>query len=582
MDWKTKNENQNADLKISEIKTANEHIVLLDIEIEFNEATVPAPVSIRFDFPCIDTYSVFSPNIWSSRHMGPNWQKRTSKSRLSSGAPVHALVSLGDMNRLTVALSDADTACKLRTGIIEESGNNEVEIVIFTAPQVPIKNYKATVRLDFSNERYEDVLRAVEKWWSEECGYKSAPVPEHARLPMYSTWYSFHQSVIPEKIVEQCKLAKELGMESVIVDDGWQTEDESRGYAFCGDWEVATSKVPDMKEFVNAVHSVGMKFLIWFSVPFVGVHSKAYKKFEGKYLGVEVRKDEPSFAVLDPRFPEVRRYLVELYKDSVSNWGIDGLKLDFIDSFHLYKDTPTFSEEWDTPSLDDGVNKLMTEITEELRALKPDIMIEFRQSYVGPAIRKYGNMLRVCDCPLDALVNRRASADLRLISGDTAIHSDMIMWNVGDTVESAAVQMISTLFCVPQISVMIDKIPESHRKMLAFYLSFWRENRDTLLFGEYRAYDPESFYSLVTSKKDGHIIGVNYLETILTLKDEQKLSYINGSGVDTLTVRFTQNIGLKKITVQNCEGDIISQLITDITVGIKDFPVPRGGMLTIE
>ena len=582
MKWTAKNENQKSDLKIYERKVPDENIVFLDIDLELEESEVPKPITLKFDFPCIDTYSVFSPTIWSSRHLGPNWQKRKSNSRLSSGVPVHTLVSLGDRNRLTIALSDADTACELRTGIIEESGNHDVEIIIFTQPKNPIKNYRATVRLDFSDVRYEDALRAVEKWWNSECGYRNAVVPEHARLPMYSTWYSFHQNVIPEEIVEQCKLAKSLGMESVIVDDGWQTEDGSRGYAFCGDWEVAKSKVPDMKEFVDAVHSVGMKFLIWFSVPFVGVHSKAFKKFEGKYLGIEIRKGEPSYAILDPRFPEVRRYLVELYENSVKTWGIDGLKLDFIDSFHLYKDTPAFSEEWDTQSLDDGVNKLMTEITESLSAIKPDIMIEFRQSYVGPAIRKYGNMLRVCDCPLDALVNRRASADLRLISGDTAIHSDMLMWNVGDTVESAASQVISTLFCVPQISVMLDKIPESHRKMLAFYLSFWRENRDILLFGEYRAYNPEAFYSMVTAKKDGHIIGVNYVETVLTFKDEKKLSYVNGSGADMLTVRFTQNIGSKKITVKNCEGDIVSQNVTDITAGIKDFPVPRGGMLTIE
>lgn len=582
MKWTAKNENQKSDLKIYERKVPDENIVFLDIDLELEDPEVPKPITLKFDFPCIDTYSVFSPTIWSSRHLGPNWQKRKSNSRLSSGVPVHTLVSLGDRNRLTIALSDADTACELRTGIIEESGNHDVEIIIFTQPKNPIKNYRATVRLDFSDVRYEDALRAVEKWWNSECGYRNAVVPEHARLPMYSTWYSFHQNVIPEEIVEQCKLAKSLGMESVIVDDGWQTEDGSRGYAFCGDWEVAKSKVPDMKEFVDAVHSVGMKFLIWFSVPFVGVHSKAFKKFEGKYLGIEIRKGEPSYAILDPRFPEVRRYLVELYENSVKTWGIDGLKLDFIDSFHLYKDTPAFSEEWDTQSLDDGVNKLMTEVTESLSAIKPDIMIEFRQSYVGPAIRKYGNMLRVCDCPLDALVNRRASADLRLISGDTAIHSDMLMWNVGDTVESAASQVISTLFCVPQISVMLDKIPESHRKMLAFYLSFWRENRDILLFGEYRAYNPEAFYSLVTAKKDGHIIGVNYVETVLTFKDEKTLSYVNGSGADMLTVRFTQNIGSKEITVKNCEGDIVSQNVTDITAGIKDFPVPRGGMLTIE
>ena len=387
------------------------------------------------------------------------------------------------MNRLTVALSDANTPCQIKTGIIEENGYNEVDVCFFVKPISPITQYNATVRIDLSDIRYEDVLRDVEKWWSDECGYECAVIPEHAKLPMYSTWYSFHQNVDPTAIVEQCKLAKAMGMESVIVDDGWQTEDGSRGYAFCGDWEVAPSKVPDMKAFVNAVHSCGMKFLIWFGVPFVGVNSKAYKKFEGKYLGLEMRGGKPSFAVLDPRYPEVRQHLVSLYENAVRDWGLDGLKLDFIDSLQIRRDTPEFSEGWDTTSLENAVDMLMTDITTSLKTINPDIMIEFRQTYVGPAIRKFGNMLRVHDCPLDALINRRSSADLRFISGRSAIHSDMIMWNMDDSVESAATQMIATLFCVPQISVKIDKISESHRKMLEFYLGFWRDNRHTLLEG---------------------------------------------------------------------------------------------------
>ena len=53
-------------------------------------------------------------------------------------------------------------------------------------------------------------------------------------------------------------------------------------------------------------------------------------------------------------------------------------------------------------------------------------MIEFRQSYIGPAIRKYGNIFRAGDCPADILSNRIHTIDLRLTSGSTAVHSDML------------------------------------------------------------------------------------------------------------------------------------------------------------
>ena len=34
-----------------------------------------------------------------------------------------------------------------------------------------------------------------------------------------------------------------------------------------------------------------------------------------------------------------------------------------------------------------------------LTKIKTDVLIEFRQSYIGPLMRKYGNLFRAGDCP---------------------------------------------------------------------------------------------------------------------------------------------------------------------------------------
>lgn len=582
MNLVTKNPNPNSEFNVRERRAESGNVVFLDVEVIFSEPTVPKPVSVKLNFPCKDIYSVFSPTIWSARYLGPNWQRRATSSRLSSGLPVHSLLSLGGQNRLTVAISDACTASEISSGVVEEDGSCELAVSFFTRPTDAIDGYRATVRLDFSDVRYESAVREAERWWREECGYKPAPVPEHARMPMYSTWYSFHQGVSPEAITEQCRLAKRLGMESVIVDDGWQTDDGSRGYAFCGDWEAAKSKVPDMKGFVDAVHACGMKFLMWFGMPFVGVHSRAYKRFEGKYLGTEYKNGEATFSVLDPRFPEVREYLVKLYARAVGEWGADGLKLDFIDSFRLYPDTPAEAEGRDIFALDDAVERLMSDVYRTLTEIRSDIMLEFRQTYVGPAIRRYGNMLRVRDCPLDALINRYASVELRLVSGETAVHSDMLTWNYDDSAESAAIQMISALFCVPQISVRLDEIPESHLKMLEFYLGFWRKNRDVLIDGELRAENPEAFYTLVSSRKDGTLAAVCYVDTVLKVGAADRIYYINGSASDTLIVSLSEPLGERTVTVYSCTGDTVRRERLGLGGGLHGFAVPRGGMLAIE
>ncbi|MBA3845513.1 MAG: alpha-galactosidase, partial [Planctomycetes bacterium] len=63
-------------------------------------------------------------------------------------------------------------------------------------------------------------LGAVAAWWAAMPGYAPSAVPDLGRLPMYSTWYSFHQRLEVDAVVRECAAAKALGCEAVIVDDG--------------------------------------------------------------------------------------------------------------------------------------------------------------------------------------------------------------------------------------------------------------------------------------------------------------------------------------------------------------------------
>ena len=241
----------------------------------------------------------------------------------------------------------------------------------------------------------------------------------------------------------------------------------------------------DMAELVEELHKIDMKVMLWYSVPFMGIHSKKFQEF--KTMLLDESGDKETFFSLDPRYKKVRDYLCGIYKKAVTEWKLDGLKLDFIDSFVLKGKSLDFDERRDYQSLEDAIHALMSETKEKLTKLKSDVLIEFRQSYVGPSIRKYGNMLRVGDCPGDVLTNRSQAINLRFTSGETAVHSDMIMWNKNDSVENAAEQFINVIYSVPQISMLIDELPEDHIKMLKFYIDFWNENRNVLLVGKLTA-----------------------------------------------------------------------------------------------
>lgn len=550
------------------------------IRLTSEVAAVPPEVTLTWMYPDIDIHTKWNPTIGFNRGVNPDfWGSCNSK--VTSGAPVEVLINYNNENKLTTAFSDALNPVKIIMGVNEETANMACSVVLFSEAAVPLKTYEGILRLDTRPVPYYESLDDVQKWWASMPGYVPCHVPEAARLPMYSTWYSFHQNVDPESIIKQCALAKELGCETVIVDDGWQTKDSRRGYAYCGDWEVEATKVPDMKKFVDEVHKLGMKFMLWYSVPFVGKYSKAWERFQGKLLYLE-KKD---WCVLDPRFSEVREYLINIYEKAVMEWGLDGLKLDFVDSFNdtQYSEN-LYAEGQDYTSIPEAVDRLLKDVISRLNSIKPDFMIEFRQSYTGPLMRTYGNMFRASDCPNDSLGNRLKTVDVRLICGNTAAHSDMLMWNYNGSVESAAMQVVNILFSVPQISVRIDKLPTDHYNMLKYWMGFWYENRELLLDGKFSALHPETNYSLVTAASESKIITAAYSETVIHLQDikDKEIVLINGTCVNRLLFEVDDNISSLEFEVKDCCGNIVNVGVMKLNPEINSVKVPVAGMVTLK
>lgn len=536
-----------AEINITEKK--RDGIVYAELHVKYPEAVVPSPLAVNWKIPATDIYSTWSPSVRTGRSIDPDWWKKKTESRLVEWMPLHEVLSLSGHNRMCIAVSDAASPVSIATGLCEEDACLDCVVEFFTKPISPVNEYTAVIRLDMRDIAYEDSIRSAVRWWEESCGYKPAEVPESARMPMDSLWYSFHQNLIPDDIISECRRAKALGMDTVLIDDGWQTDDNGRGYSYCGDWRVAKSKIGDMRELVDRIHAEGMKVILWFCVPYVGIHADCYRRFSGMYLNGD---SEPEIAsVFDPRYAEVREYLMDIYANAVENWDLDGLKLDFIDSFTLTLKSVESDSRRDIVSLEDAVDTLMSGIMTRLRAIKPDIMIEFRQTYVGPAIRGYGNMLRVGDCPADPLKNRSDIVNLRLTSGKTAVHSDMLMWNVDSPVEIAALQLCSVLYGVPQISMRIDRLPSEHVEMLKFYLDFWRSHRDILLDGDLYAKNPESEYSIVSARKDGTAIYTSYTDPVIDCGGLDKIIAVNSGSSDTLILKGA--LGKKYRTV-NCLG----------------------------
>jgi len=557
-------------------------IALIRFRMEGDEPRAPEAVRLSWRVPAVDVAGYWDPGANREKGIRIDFSA-PFESKATSLAPVCSLYGADGENRLTVSLSDAMRPVRMRAGLREETAEFEIWLELFTEACPPIDLYEADIRVDTRKLFYADGLREVGAWWAGLPGYEPSAVPETARLPMYSTWYSFHQQLDPDEIVKQCAIAKELGCEAVIVDDGWQTLNDERGYAYCGDWEVSPERIPDMAAFVGRVHALGMKFLLWYSVPFIGRHTRAWSRFEGKTMNTY---DGPDTAVLDPRFPEVREYLIGIYEKALREWKIDGFKLDFVDSFQLSEEMRySLGGGRDYDSVPEAVDRLLSDIMARLRAIKPDVMIEFRQKYVGPLMRKYGNLFRVADCPYNYSQNRIGALDIRLLSGDTAVHSDMMMWNPDEKPENVALQFIHSLFSVPQVSVLLDRLPEAHRRAVAFWLAFWREHRDLLLDAPLRPMAPDFLYPVVYAGGDRRWLAAAYAPGVVVHaaagSGAEELVFVNGTPDDALIVRLDRPIE-GEATVFDCMGTVVSSGMVRWETGVHPLAVPASGTIRVR
>ena len=572
--WKCQNPgNWKFNFDIKEIEAGIEEVI---IKMDTDSIECPPEFSISAIIPQKDMLYLWNAFNEDRNQIGPDWG-RYNHTHVASGLPIYSIHNGNNKNCLTIASNEVIRDLNTKIGLREEGCNILTEILFFHTPEAPLNEYETKIRLDNRDCFWSQTIQEGVYWMTKEAGIEPILPPASAFEPLYSTWYQFHQNVSEKEIEDECSRAIDLGLKTIIVDDGWQTDDNNRGYAFCGDWKVSKNRFRDFPSHVKKVQDIGMKYLLWYSVPLVGNKSENYERFKDKFLYED--KDK---GILDPRFPEVREFLVGIFENAMNEYGLDGFKLDFIDRFNINENDPAVVENYagrDIKALPEAVNVLMKNIYSRLHAVNPNVLIEFRQSYMGPAIRQYGNILRAGDCPGDMRGNRQRIATLRLTSGNTAVHGDMLEWNVEETPENAARNILSSMFGVVQYSLMLRDLPEDHLRMVKHWYNFLDKHRETLLMCDFKPYNPESGYPMIEAISDKeHIISIYQTNYVIPQIDTGIPVYIiNGTGQDVLYLDLEKNV---KLTVYDTFGEKTNE--STLKRGLQKISVPISGYLYLE
>ncbi len=560
------------------LNSKNDGVSIYTVHFYGDSEFDPHPITLGWKIPAINVKGVWKPTTDFAKRIMDDWELDHMESRISVDSPVISLYGHDDTNVLTFACSDAIHTTELNALYREEDNYIYCHITLFTERHHSIKECSIRLRIDEKNQHFSKSLANVGYWWSSFEHLKPINTPDLAKVPVYSTWYQFHQKLDTYELIKECEIASELGYELIILDDGWQTKDENRGYDFTGDWQ--PERIPEMRSFVDDIHKTGMKLALWYSVPFCGKKSKAFQKFNGKFLTEEHRWAP----VFDPRYPEVRAHLIQLYTNALTEWNIDGFKLDFIDEFKVYPSTVLTKENGrDFSSVNLAVDRLMTDIMKSLHAINPEVVIEFRQKYTGPAMRKYGNMFRAFDCPGDSTMNRVRIADIKMLCGETAVHSDMFTYHHDEPVEIKALQIVNTLFGVPQLSILLQQATKDELSMIRFYTQYWKANSKTLLNGLFEPQRPLANYPILkSSSDDSTIIGLFDNYVINFEEKTNRVDIINGQFSSKVIISSNDNYGAYHCTTYNCMGQKIKTSNVMILIGVVQIEAPVCGLIRLE
>ena len=203
-----------------------------------------------------------------------------------------------------------------------------------------------------------------------------SPWKDKKRPTLVNNWEATYFGFDAEKLLKIAGEAADLGLDMLVLDDGWfgKRDDDNSGL---GDWFVNEEKLGcTMKELVDRVNALGLKFGIWLEPEMVSEDSELYRTHPDWVLRIPGREPNRSRnqLVLDLSRKEVREYMKKFINDTLSCANISYVKWDMnrsVDNVYSAAD----------PTLSQGAVRHkyvlgLYEVMEDMLTRHPDLLLE--------------------------------------------------------------------------------------------------------------------------------------------------------------------------------------------------------------
>lgn len=147
---------------------------------------------------------------------------------------------------------------------------------------------------------------------------------------LINNWEATYFNFDTEKLIDIARESSRLGIEMLVMDDGWFGNRSSDNMAL-GDWIVNEEKIKGgLKYLVDEINKLGMKFGIWFEPEMVSPDSDLYRAHPDWAIHIEGRVGTlcRNQYVLDLSRKEVRDYVYESLRKILNSANIQYVKWD--------------------------------------------------------------------------------------------------------------------------------------------------------------------------------------------------------------------------------------------------------------
>lgn len=153
---------------------------------------------------------------------------------------------------------------------------------------------------------------------------------ERDRPILINNWEATYFNFNEEKILQIARRAKELGVEMLVLDDGWFGKRNTDNCSL-GDWVVNPEKLPGgLNGLSDRLHDLGLKFGLWFEPEMISPDSDLYRAHPDWCLHLDgrARVEMRNQLILDLSRREVQDYIIESVSAVLESARIEYVKWD--------------------------------------------------------------------------------------------------------------------------------------------------------------------------------------------------------------------------------------------------------------